>query len=59
MKYSKFSSQLGYYLKIFRDPGQILVVLGYWAPIKFYLFYMATFFIADTMFLKEYDYIVK
>jgi hypothetical protein len=32
-----FSSQLGYCRKIFRIPAHILVVLGYWAPVKFYL----------------------
>jgi hypothetical protein len=29
-------SHLGYRLKIFRDPVKILVVLGYWVPVKFY-----------------------
>ena len=30
-----FGSLLSYFLKIFRGPGQILVVLGYWVPVQF------------------------
>jgi len=37
MKYLIFQWPAGLQLNIFSCPGQILMMLGYWAPVKLYL----------------------
>jgi len=38
-----FSSQMGYFLKIFRSPGQIFMILCYRVPVKFYHYFFFLF----------------